>query len=933
MPNLFTVAAHAPIARITARHVMDSAAGSLANTLILLPNRRSCAVMRRAFQSELAGKAALLPRMVALADIDSLVVSVLGARAFDVLATIPPAFTDAQHRYLLARQVAAYERKRMGAVTMHYALTMADALMQLQETCMRAGVEMTQEKLRQLYHADFADHWREAFLFLGILTDSWPAIERAYGLATAASREVKLLDALAAHWVKNQPDFAVIAVGSTASQPATARLLKTIADLPNGQVILPALDATMDDEEWNAIRAGHPLHHLKEFLAQWPVTRAKVKPLAAAQPNLWLEALAPSETMLAWKQRPLPAYQSLRIIPCAQSEQEVRVICLLLREALETPTAHAALITPDEGLMARVANHMQRYNITVDRLSAGTLAATQTGSLWLALVAAITDPSRQLTMRELLHHPLLAIDADLLKGLERGWYGLNRSRAGQLPRHDESLATHADYAKLNAWVERVALLTKQSLPPLTWLSTCAALIGQWQQTSGQGAEAVAEQLAALADADDFGPMAIEDFSALLAERFSTKWRDAGLNAHPRLHMLTPVEARLQTFDRVILANMQEQHWPGGAEVNPWLNLAAQKTLGLPSPEEGISLMAHDVLMLASHGEIFLTYPLRDAGSPSTRSRFIERLVTLLKVHGTQESAITASHYVAWAEKLYASDVFAPEPAVWPLPSAYERPCKISVTSLDTLFSDPFSIYARYVLGLRALDAMDADPEASDFGSLTHRAIEQLTQHWNETNTAASDEQLADIAQRALRALAERPNIDLFWRTRLMNGLRYINRLEATRRSVPMQVACERKVESIFVLGDTQLTLEGRIDRVEPTANGAVIVDYKTGEIPSIKAILEGRALQMLAYAMLLENEGEGVAALEYWQLPKLGEEGKTLPIPMSDIPGDLPEKLRAALADMLNPATPFLARPVATSGDERFGNDYDGISRYDEWAG
>ena len=44
-------------------------------------------------------------------------------------------------------------------------------------------------------------------------------------------------------------------------------------------------------------------------------------------------------------------------------------------------------------------------------------------------------------------------------------------------------------------------------------------------------------------------------------------------------------------------------------------------------------------------------------------------------------------------------------------------------------------------------------------------------------------------------------------------------------------------------------------------------------------------------------------------------------------------KVLAALATMLNELTPFLARPLSTSADERFGNPYDGISRYDEWGG
>src|SRR5256885_7498107 len=43
----------------------------------------------------------------------------------------------------------------------------------------------------------------------------------------------------------------VIAAGSTGSIPATAELLKTIAQLPNGAVVLPGLDSDLDEPSWD----------------------------------------------------------------------------------------------------------------------------------------------------------------------------------------------------------------------------------------------------------------------------------------------------------------------------------------------------------------------------------------------------------------------------------------------------------------------------------------------------------------------------------------------------------------------------------------------------------------------------------------------------------------------------------------------------------
>jgi hypothetical protein len=222
---------------------------------------------------------------------------------------------------------------------------------------------------------------------------------------------------------------------------------------------------------------------------------------------------------------------------------------------------------------------------------------------------------------------------------------------------------------------------------------------------------------------------------------------------------------------------------------------------------------------------------------------------------------------------------------------------------------------------------------------------------------------AKLAEHALRDFSQAPNVDLFWRARLLSGLRYVNTLEAVRRTEPLSVATEQVVEGGVALGNgTQMQLHGRIDRVETREGGITIIDHKTGTAPSEKEILEGRALQLLAYRMILSAplsaqtnlsrnspspekreerfstspSGEVilVEAIEYWALPKLGAEGAVTHVAAgTPAIAEIEKKLRAALTHMLDEKTPFLAQPVRSSADERFGNDYAGISRYDEWAG
>ena len=922
MANLFTVAPGLPIAAIAARHILAVLAPEArAEAVILVPTRRAAVTMREALQAELAGAPSLLPRILPLADMDNGLLSLLGSDALALLETIPPAMPDWQQRYLLAVQVAAFVRQRQGAVTLDYALALAEELMALQDQCARAGVRLTRGALAGLVGGDMAMHWEESLAFLSILAEHWPLLEGALGMTTASAREGMVIAALAEAWRDAPPAVPVFAVGSTASQESTALLLQVIAELPQGYVVLPGIDPAMDAAEWVAIAPGHPLYHLRHFMDRLGVGPEDVVPLAQNTRSVWLDALAATEEIPHWRARRLAAYDHIRLIPCAHAEEEARVIALLMREALETPDKITALVTPDQGLMTRVAAQMKRYGITIDRMERGTLGESDSGSLWGALLAAIAAPDRLIHLRSLLHHPLFAIDPYFLTLIEPYWYGVAVRRAGQLPRMAESVRAHVAFPVLEQLVRDMARLARARMLPSAWIAECEALLAPFSGVAGQAAEAVADALETIAEADMLGPVDIRECASLFEERFAQPMRHGGSATHPQLRMLNPIEARLQQFDRVILGAMVEPVWPGLASPNAWLNLAAQQALGLPSPLHHVSLMAHDMLMLGSGAEVFLTWPARDQGSPTTRSRFIERLVTYLAMHGVAELAITAEHYTQWASALDAADSFVPSAPIMPTPRAEERPVRLPVSALDTLFGDPFSIYARYVLGLKRVEDIDADAGASDFGSLAHKAIHALTEHWNVHGVSPDTAGLDAIADHALRDFAERPGAALFWRTRLVRALDFVNGLEEERRQSPRRVQAEEPIEA--ALGD--VTLHGRMDRVE---EGATVVDYKTGDIPTAKRILDGHATQLLAYAMLLEASGAPVSQVEYWRLPHGKHAGNVTTVGYAEMLAQgLPEALAAGLATMRDAATAFLATPG------RLGHDYDGLSRYDEWAG
>lgn len=903
----------------------------LPEAVVLVPTRRAALSLREAFRQWAGEQTVLLPRMVSLADVGEELLTLLGHQALPVLQAIPPAMSSALRHYLLTAQVIQFEEARGGDSRIEHAMQMAEYLAELQDRCTRAGVALTKDRLHDLFPRDYATHWQQSLAFLNIVGEAWPAIEDAYGQISGAAHEVRVLQALTEAWASAPPSYPVFAVGSTASQPATAGLLSTIAGMEQGYVMLPGLDPRMEPQAWESVHESHPYFYLKQLLDANHVALRDVVPLGPCPSHcsIWLDALCRVEAMGQWRaQQAEPArFAPVRVAACQHAEEEARVIALLMREGLENPTARIALVTPDESLMARVAVLLGQFGLVPNRLSHGTLADTQTGAVLVALMEAVAAPESTRALMHLLRHPLVQLgDAASwpawLDMFERASRGIKRHSVGQLPALAPVLRETAAYRQLQTLVRDMADLSRARLSASQWVERLSALLEKTAPLPGSGQEKVLDALEQCAGGDLLGKLDQRGFSALLEQALSPNWRGPQFGAHPQLVMLTPVEARLQSFDRVILGNMTERVWPGMYGQSPWLNRAQQDELGLPGVAEHSTLMAHDVLMHGSAGEVFLTYPQRDAGSPVARSRYLERLLALAEAQGLSVSTLDAAGYGAMALARFNAP-FTPESEPYPRPS--QRPAMLPASQLDLIVSDPFSIYARSILGLQPLQELDAEPEPRDFGSIAHKALQQLAGYWNEQGHAPDASVMQQMVEQALRDFSDRPAVRLFWTRRLMQALLFVNAQEAQRRG---RVESEVPMEQAVATAHGAITLHGRIDRLE----GAVVVDYKTGKPPSARDIEQGKALQLLAYALLLGEQGATVESLEYWGLPAGKREGRVEQFAWTpDKAADMTAKLHRLLDEFMDPTRALLARPI--SGTDAFDNDYDGISRYDEWAG
>jgi ATP-dependent helicase/nuclease subunit B len=328
----------------------------------------------------------------------------------------------------------------------------------------------------------------------------------------------------------------------------------------------------------------------------------------------------------------------------------------------------------------------------------------------------------------------------------------------------------------------------------------------------------------------------------------------------------------------------------------------------------------------------LTRAKRDARSPTIASRFLLRLEAMLG--GIEADA----RIVALAQAIDASGgpaQLAKRPA--PAPPEALRPKVISVTDVDRLKADPFAFYAKKMLKVLALDAIDEEPTAAWRGSLIHDIFDK----WFREDHLHPD-RLIERVVAIFDDAGMNPVTRAMWQPRLKEAIDWIaEQVAADKRA-------GREVIESEIKGWTEIAgvkLNGRADRIDRIDGALAIVDYKTGAPPSAKAVEAGFSMQLGLLGLIAERGGfAGVAgtpmAFEYWTLRKNKKDGfgdRTSPVKAKST-ALTAENFVAFAADQFSKAAglwltgnePFTAKlhpEYAPYGD------YDHLMRLDEWYG
>ena len=922
---------------------------ALSDVLILLPNRRACKTMTETFVKLRGMQPMLLPQMLPIADVEEDELALSGQGAVAGVLEIPPAISPME-RMILFMRIILSKPQEFGteSISLSQACFLAQELGSLIDAVHNENLDFA--NLQNLVPEEYAGHWQETLKFLEIITAYWPQILQERGVIDASERKNKLMLKQAQIWAETKPNKRIIIAGTTATFPSMRELVRVVAELPNGEIVLAGLDKFLDEESWNKIDESHPQFELKTLLDFLEISREQVQDLILSQneerEKLLSEIMRPAVSTDKWrdltpKTISAKACEGLQLIDCQDIRKEAVAIALIMREVLEKPEKTAALVTPDRNLARRVAAELERWGIKIDDSAGRPLVLTPWGSFMRLVAEAAKPDAARVEILSLLKHPLCGMGQESsfvrkkARTLEKiVWRGEQEdTEAEQILLSLQSLLKPLSDLYLQAKVNLFALLEAHIK-----VAEAVAATNQkegkenlWRGDAGQAGAALMAQV--MEKADVLGEVAPDQYLGLFEALALQVPVRPKYGTHPRLKVLGPIEARLQHFDVMILGEVNEGIWPSSPAADPWMSRPMKRDFGFPQPEKAIGVLGADLAQFMGAKQVYLTRAERVEGTPMLKSRWWMRLETVLKALQIDIETLEAKIFEQTAknldEPLEFDKISSPEPR----PPLKARPRELSASGVEMLMRDPYSIFAKYILRLKKLEDIERELTMADFGNLLHGILEDFNNRYPNSFPAGGKEELLALGRQKFEQDPKLAEKKAFWWPKFEKMIEHLATLEEKYRPQIAKVYNEVRGRFELDLPGGIFTLTAKADRVDQTKDGKInIIDYKTGKARGVKEVTLGFAPQLPLEGIIAQKGGfEGIAAadvesLRYWQLSR---KEVVISDKIEKILAETEQRLRDLITLFDFETTAYICQPNPKKIPEY--SDYEHLARVKEW--
>lgn len=890
----------------------------LSETLILLPSHRICQELDYKFVQRNFGVNFIPPKMASIGDIEQS----LSFSIFDELASLPSAITNTSAKFLLSDLIV-----RSHKISNAEALNIADNLLKLISKFEKEDLNLN--SINKIFLGDAPAHVEKTLDYLKLISNSWPQLLSDKKQTTQLSRRNIFLKKLIKHWGKSSPDHHIILAGSTGTFQSTRLLIKSIASLESGFVVLQGIE-NLEQKHLDETDKYFQLNSLIKSLD-----------LNIQDVDYWSNKKEKTST-----NKSLLENKELQYIECTSSQEESKVIGLKVRHLLHLGVDNIGIITNDEKIRTRTQANLKVWNINSESSDGIPFKSTEQCSLLILIFEVYLSNFSPLPLLKLLRHRFCLLDTEkAVSALEikylRGIKKYNNieslmyvsSKKGDqnisillqnlynkiLPLYEILKTKKASIRAIFSTIKNIA----ESISTAPELETPQI----WSEESGAKAYDIVNSILNTLPATKIHA---HEFQEIFNHAISEQNIYKSSQTRAKVRILSPIDSRLIKFDYIILAGLNEKSWPSSPEIDPWISSLFYKNIGIPDHRIKIGQSANDFFsLILQHDKILITRSNQNNGSPQIASRFLTEIEIRAKELG--EKIITDPLEIKeWVRLINYPQTFIKYNAPSVKPPVTIRPSKLSVTQIEKLMRDPYSIYASKILKLKPLEPIDKKPNQLEFGNIVHDIIDTFNNSYAEIKEHQYYQKFIDIGEQKLKSLESNPIIHKLWIPRLNKMAEYLAKYESTSRK--SHIIHSESTNEIALTKN--FSLIAKIDRIERNIsdNTAVVADFKTGSVPTQEDIKNGFSPQLTLGAFLVEsiNRNERVIEMIYIQLATSKKLGK-----ITKVKGDSSKLIKAAQEGILklvkkysDPNTAYLICP---DHDKRpTYNEFEHLERIDE---
>jgi len=930
----------------------------LAKVSVILPTRRSCRVLKNEFTqwSKTAKQTIFLPKILVISDLiqpsllDSEMSTALGAGiSYDARFGLL--------MQLVKGQLSKNQNDRK--VDHHHAVQLTQALIELIDEMHTESADF--EKITSLVPEDYSEHWKESLEFLRIISQFWPAILQDKTMHDHKALLNHGIQALIDKWKTNPTPYPVVMAGVTGSFPQARKLICEVARLNHGRVILSGFDHHLQEDAFEDMTPAHPQYVYKNLLDDLKIDANQIKRIGDSettlnhQNRLSLLSKSHENRLHAIGEAGLEFDEKLGLIECDSLREEALTVALLIRQGIEDPQKKIALITPHRPLADMVKTELLRWDIVPDDSAGYALIETALGAYFLLLNAVCLGRFSAASFLSLLKHPMTLYEYDsqhkealcLMVEMSIFRQPLSPQTFDDFcARCESDLSDNQQYDALS----QVLIVIKEYRQYLRGSYRLEKLVRAHESLMNGLALGVAfeeyEEKQAFDDflqnlkaaSSDFGELAAQEYSTLISQLMSRHIVRQPQGYHSRVFVLGPMEARLQHFDRVIVAGVNEGIWPREKEDSPWLSRNMRRELGLPDQEQYIGFSALDFYSACAMEEVIITRTTKAGGAGTIPSRWVARLKICLDQLNSEQKSSPFQEFVRIAAQLAKEQgpIRIQQPC--PMPPVHLRPRRLSVTDIEKLIRDPYQIYCKHILKIRPLNDLDVGLENTAFGNLIHNIFETFVKTTVQQKIPHTLEHLIEEGKRQFVPLWSYPMVKQFWWPQFVNIAEWFYQQDLRQREISKAHHVEIQGTVKIQSANGPFTVFGKADRIDVLNDHSLeVIDYKTGMIPTMKDVEQGIAIQLPLEGMIATwggfseiQSGMPVSVMSYWVIKGRYAGNERVELKKTEILSEQIETIIQDLAEQYDKAdTKYTSIPRPEIAPTY--NDYEHLSRIKEW--